>query len=383
MKLRAGMGKSGNANFDNYARWGTITPSSNLPRYNGQPQLAPSRLENPNLRWESTVNFDAGVEMAFAKGRISTEITYYNKVTSDVIMNVSIPVSTGFGSFYDNVGGITNEGVEFSLKTVNIRTKRTNWTTNFSIARNVNEITSIGVYTPDAISGGTNDTRVVLNQPVGTNFLVRFSHVDPATGAPVYFDLNGNQTTKWDPANRVAVGNVLPKAFGNLANTISYKNWELNANIYFNWGGSIFESSVKRQLSLMTDWNMDRRVLDRWQNPGDDALYPKMTLSTFNHGSTTPWINTDLWLQDGSYIRLRSINISYKLPAAWLKKSKFDAARIMLVGTNLLTWTRYTGIDPEIARDFENPTDRNMSGSITYLTTPQEKSVSVALNFSF
>jgi hypothetical protein len=168
-----------------------------------------------------------------------------------------------------------------------------------------------------------------------------------------------------------------------LANTISYKNWELNANIYFNWGGSIFESSVKRQLSLMTDWNMDRRVLDRWQNPGDDALYPKMTLSTFNHGSTTPWINTDLWLQDGSYIRLRSINISYKLPAAWLKKSKFDAARIMLVGTNLLTWTRYTGIDPEIARDFENPTDRNMSGSITYLTTPQEKSVSVALNFSF
>ena len=164
---------------------------------------------------------------------------------------------------------------------------------------------------------------------MGTNFLVRFSHVDPATGAPVYFDLNGNQTTKWDPANRVAVGNVLPKAFGNLANTISYKNWELNANIYFNWGGSIFESSVKRQLSLMTDWNMDRRVLDRWQNPGDEALYPKMTLSTFNHGSTTPWINTDLWLQDGSYIRLRSINVSYKLPTAWLKKSKFCVLIVM------------------------------------------------------
>jgi hypothetical protein len=90
-----------------------------------------------------------------------------------------------------------------------------------------------------------------------------------------------------------------------------------------------------------------------------------------------------LWLQDGSYIRLRSVNVSYKLPTAWLKKSKFDAARIMLVGTNLLTWTKYTGIDPEIARDFENPTDRNMSGSITYLTTPQEKSLSLALNLSF
>ena len=99
MKLRAGMGKSGNANFDNYARWGTITPSGNLPTYNGQPQLAPARLENPNLRWESTVNFDAGLEMTVLRGRISTELTYYSKVTSDVIMNVSIPVSTGFGSF--------------------------------------------------------------------------------------------------------------------------------------------------------------------------------------------------------------------------------------------------------------------------------------------
>ena len=383
MKLRAGMGKSGNANFDNYARWGTITPSGNLPNYNGQPQLAPARLENPNLRWESTVNFDAGVEMAFMKGRISTEITYYSKVTSDVIMNVSIPVSTGFGSFYDNVGGITNKGLEFSLKTVNIRQKNFNWTTNFSVAKNVNKITSIGVYSPDAIGGGTNDTRVVLNQPVGTNFLVRFSHIDKATGAPVYLDINGKETSKWDPANRVAVGNVLPKAFGNLANTITYKSWELNANIYFNYGGSIFESSVKRQLSLMTDWNMDTRVMDRWQNPGDDALYPKMTLNTFNHGSTTPWINTDLWLQDGSYVRLRSVNIGYRLPKKWLAKSKFDAAKVMIVGTNLLTWTRYTGIDPEIARDFENATDRNMSGSITYLTTPQEKSVSLAFNFSF
>jgi hypothetical protein len=197
-------------------------------------------------------------------------------------------------------------------------------------------------------------------------------------------DINGKETTKWDPANRVAVGNVLPKAFGNLGNTITYKSWELNANVYFNWGGNIYESSLKRQVSLMTDWNMDRRVIDRWNGPEDNnAIYPLMTLNTFNHGSTTPWINTDMWLQDGSYIRLRTISLSYKLPAKWLKQSKFDAARVMLVGTNLLTWTRYTGIDPEIARDFENATDRNMSGSITYLTTPQEKSVSLQFNLSF
>jgi len=175
----------------------------------------------------------------------------------------------------------------------------------------------------------------------------------------------------------------LPKAFGSFNNVINYKNLELSATVYFNIGGNIYESSVKRQLSLMTDWNMDRRVLDRWQQPGDNALYPKMTLNTFNHGSTTPWINTDLWLQDGSFARLRNVMLSYNMPKAWLSKTGFEGAKVTLVGINLLTWTNYTGLDPEIARDFENPTDRNMSGSITYLTPPQEKSVSLSLNLSF
>ena len=383
MKIRAGVGKSGNANFDNYARWGTVTPSSNLPFYNGQKQLAVARLENPNLRWESTVNYDAGIEMQLFKGRVSTEFVYYNKQTSDVIMNVSIPVSIGFGSFYDNVGKIENEGLEFTLKTINVRTKNFQWSTNFNIARNWNKITSIGVYSPDAISGGTNDTRVVVGEPVGTNFLVRYAGVNKETGAPQYYDINGNITAKWDPSDRVAVGNILPIAFGNISNNISYKGWELNANVYFNIGGNIYESSVKRQMSLITDWNMDRRVLDRWQKPGDESNIPKMTLTTFNHGSTTPWINTDLWLQDGTFARLRNISLSYSVPKAVLKTSKFESIKFTFVATNLLTWTNYTGIDPEIARDFENATDRNMSGSITYLTTPQEKSYSLAINLTF
>lgn len=383
LKVRAGIGRSGNANFDNYARWGTITPSGNLPLYNGQPMLAPARLENPNLRWESTTNFDAGIEAQLFRGRISTELTYYSKHTKDVIMNVSIPTHIGFGSFYDNVGTIENQGLEFSLKTVNVRTPEFKWSSNLNIARNWNAITSIGVYQPDAISGGTNDTRVVVGEPVGTNFLVRYAGVDKQTGAPMYYDIDGNVTSQWDPSNRVAVGNILPDAFGNFSNTFSYKNWEVSANIYYNIGGNIYESSWKRQMSLVTDWNMDRRVLDRWQKPGDESLIPKMTLNTFNHGSTTPWINTDLWLHDGTYVRLRNVSFSYRIPKKMLERWKFESAKITFVATNLLTWTNYTGVDPEIARDFENPTDRNMSGSITYLTPPQEKSFSLAINLSF
>ncbi len=383
LKVKVGIGKSGNASFDNYARWGTITPSGNLPQYNGQPMLAPARLENQNLRWESTRNFDATLEGSLFKSRISFELTYYDKSTRDVILDVTVPRTTGFFSMYDNVGGIINRGVEFVLKSRNIQRKNFQWNTDFNIARNYNEITSIGVYSEDAVSGGTNDTRVVVGYPVGTNFLVRFSHIDKATGLPVYLDKEGKETMKWDPANRLPVGDVLPEAIGALNNTFSYKNWDLAANIYYSIGGDIYESSAKRQLGVQTDWNSDARVFDRWQQPGDDARYPRRTLNTFTYGSTTPWINTTQWLEDGSYVRLRSLSIGYRLPASAARKYNLDGARIAFVATNLLTWTNYTGLDPEIARDFESPTDRNMSGSITYLTAPQEKSYSISLSVNF
>lgn len=387
LKLRAGIGRSGNANFNNYARWGTITPSANLnPPYNGQPRLEPARLENPNLRWETTRNIDVSIEWGILKNRVSGEFTFYHKYTKDVILELQVPRSLGFKEYYDNVGEIMNRGVEFNIRAIAIDNRKTNfnWTINFNIARNYNEIKSIGNYTEDAVSGGTNDTRVVVGKPVGTNFLVRFSHVDAATGKPVYLDKEGNQTMKWDPADRVAVGNVLPKAFGSLGNTFRWKEWDLNANIYFNIGGNIYESSAKRQLGVYSDWNSDARIFDRWQKPGDESeRIARLTLNNATYGSSTPWINTTQWLENASYARLRNLSLGYTFSNAILKKWKIEAARLGFVAVNILTFTKYTGLDPEIARDFESATDRNMSGSITYLTPPQEKSYSVTLNITF
>ena len=119
-----------------------------------------------------------------------------------------------------------------------------------------NEITSIGDYTEDAVGGGTNDTRVVVGQPVGTNFLVRFSHVDPVTGKPVYLDINGNETFTWDPKDRVSVGSVLPDAMGGITNSFSYKNFDFSFLFNFVLGGDVYNSSSKRQLGVVTNWNM-------------------------------------------------------------------------------------------------------------------------------
>ncbi len=380
LKLKTGYGLTGNAAIPpNQWRANNV---KNVNGYNGSPYYYPTIIENPNLRWESSYTFDAALEFGLFDDRIHGELGYYYKDTRDVFLQVQVPQASGFANLWDNVGGIYNTGVEFNVTTRNT-VGDFKWTTDFNIARNYNEITSIGGYSEDAVSGGTNDTRTIVGQPVGTNFLVRFSHVDKETGAPVYLDINGNETYTWDPVNRVTVGNVLPDAVGGITNSFSYKNWDLSVLFVFTIGGNIYDSSSKRQLSMVSDWNMTRHVYDRWTQPGDDARYPRLTLDPANHGSTTPWINTDLWLHDASYMRLRNVTLGYSIPTDKVRRWGLQSIRLSALATNILTFTKFPGVDPEIARDFENPTDRNMSPNITYLTPPQEKTFIFGLEVQF
>jgi TonB-dependent starch-binding outer membrane protein SusC len=382
-KLRMSYGKSGNANIPNYRYESNWSPTSAGTTYAGQPATYPNTLSNPNLRWETSWTFNTGLDVGLFKDRITLTAEYYNKRTTDVLMELTLPPSTGFSTYWDNVGAITNQGVEFNITSRNIVGKDFTWTTNFNIARNWNTITSIGPYSEDAVSGGTNDTRVVVGRSVGTNYLVRFKGVDPETGKPVYLDKNGNETFIWDPNDRVAVGDIQPDAVGGLGNQFRYKNWELSFLFNFVLGGDIYESSAKRQNGVITNWNMRTDLYDRWQKPGDVSAYPRLTLNTETYGASTPWINTTQWIQDGTFARLRNVTVAYNLPKTVCQKIKMNGIRFALTGTNLLTFTRYTGLDPEIARDFENATDRNMSPNITYLTAPQEKTYTFQVSVNF
>ncbi len=380
LKLKSSIGWIGNANLASnefLARYNFVADA-----YDGQDILFPLNAPNPDLKWESTQVIDLGLEYGLFEDRITGEIAYYRKTTRDVLLNVTLPRVSGFPSFYDNVGALLNEGVEFQIKTRNL-VGEFRWTTDFNIAYNYNEIVSLGGYSADAVGGGTNDTRTIVGEPVGTNFLVRFSHVDQATGRPVYLDIDGNPTFNWDPADRVAVGNVMPDAIGGITNTFSYRQWDLSVLLVFTIGSDIYDSSSKRQLGRMDDWNKTPHIYDRWRAPGDEATYPLLTLDEANHGSPTEWINTDLWLHDGSFARLRNLTLSYRLNRNQLKSLGLKGAQISFIGTNLLTFTRYPGLDPEIGRDFEDVTDRNMSPNITYLTPPQERTYSVRLNVNF
>lgn len=382
LKLRAGVGRVGNAAIPDYRQYGFYNVISES--YNNQPIRFLASPPNPNIRWETASIFDASVEMGFLEDRLTTKISYYRKNTVDVLLNVAVQPSTGFDDFWDNLGSILNEGVEFEVGANVIDRPGFTWRTDFNAAYNYNEITSIGRYSPDAVSGGTNDTRVVVGKPVGTNFLVRFSHVDPATGRPVYLDVNGNPTFEWNPDNRVPVGRVLPKAIGGWTNTWTFKRWEIGLVMVYSLGANIYDSSSKRQLGVVTDWNMRTEIFDRWRQPGDtDVRFPRLTRNTETYGSGTPWINTDMWLDRGDYMRLRRLSVAYNLPSFKIGTVQFDRAQVSLSAMNLLTITNFGGLDPEIARDFENVNDRNMSPNITYLTPPQERAYFLQINLNF
>lgn len=380
LKLKASFGINGNANIDDYAQWGYYERRSN--GYDNQDFIYPVRLSNPDLKWETSTTYDIALEYGLFNDRITGEMAYYYKDTRDMLMNVTVQNSTGFGEYYYNLGSAYNTGFEFALSSKNL-VGELRWTTDFNISYNYNELTSIGPFSPDAIGGGTNDTRAVVGMPIGTNYLVKYSHVDPTSGRPVYIDINGNQTFDWSPDDRVPVGSVLPDAIGGIKNTFEYKNWDFSFFFVYTIGGDIYDSSSKRQLGVVTDWNMRTDIFDRWRQPGDQAAYARLTRDTETYGSGTPWINTDQWLHDGSYLRLRNVTLGYSLPRSVLDKWKIDGLRVSFIATNLLTFTNYIGLDPEIARDFENVTDRNMSPNITYLTPPQEQTYSLNINLTF
>jgi TonB-linked SusC/RagA family outer membrane protein len=384
LKLRTSYGIVGNANIPSgsyYYRYNVGgTP------YNGGSTLYPENIGNPNLRWEELKNFDAGIEFALFKSRLTGELSYYNKVSTDILLNAGIQPSTGFAEAYRNVDGkILNEGVELALNARIIDSRDWKWNIGGNISKNYNEVKSLGGLSADAIGGGTNDTRIVVGSPIGTNYLVRFQGVDPADGLPIWLDQSGKMTKTFSLDHRVGVGSVIPDYIGGVNSNVNYKGFELSTLFTYVIGGNIYDGAGKRQAGVVSDWNIRRDNLDHWRAPGDNARYPRLTMNTNTYsGLSSEWqYNSTMFLYDASFLRMRELTLSYTLGGATLNRVKITGARFFVTGMNLLTFTKYPGGDPEIARDFENPQDRNLSPNVSYLTTPQQKSVVVGLNINF
>lgn len=372
LKLRASYGQLGNSEIGNF-------PSRFLFQgvsYNQRPGIQPTQPGNNDLTWETSTQLDVGLEFGLFKDRISGEVDYYNKDTEGLLFSVPLPGSAGATSINRNIGQLQNRGVEVLLNTENVNYKGFNWTTSFNIARNVNEILSLPNDNADIIfSQNINRT----GASVSSHYLPEYAGVDPENGDALYY-INGEEgdpketTNDIGEATRIVAGNPFPEWTAGLTNNLSFKGFNLNFTFMGEWGASIYNAGGRFQ-SANADW-FDNQTLDqmnRWQNPGDVTMVPQARLGWSNGTG-----HSTRWLEKADFIRLRNLTFSYDLPKSMMEAAGMSSTQVYMTGINLLTFTNYSGYDPESRAD-----SGNLTTGQAFYSAPAARTISFGLNINF
>src|SRR6218665_957087 len=385
LRVRASIGLSGNQNgIGPYAAQGLWSSGAS---YLDQPGIAPSQLANPDLTWETTRQVDVGVEFGILKNRLFVTVDYYDKYTDDLLLNVPVPYRTGFSSYLQNYGTVSNKGFEVAVRSVNIDNGNFKWTTEVNVSRNNNKIEKLA---SDISLGASGRNISILRQGYAVNSfqLYKQLYVDPQTGNAVYDDVNKDGLIT--AADRQIVGNALPRYTGGITNTLQYKGFDFSFLFYFQEGNKIMNMNDFFLVHGNTQSNIGflPRQLERWQNPGDITDIPRLTTSSLNPAANNSAANnyggnvanlSSRYLEDGSFIRLKTVTLSYTWPSSLIRKIGFSSVRTYLQATNFLTFTKYGGLDPEVSSQSAN---QNTAG-YDWATVPQPKTIQVGINLSF
>lgn len=332
-------GTSGNSEIPNYDHLELVGGGAN---YMGTAGIAPISEGNPDLGWEQLWATNLAFHLGFFN-RVNVDLELYNKRTSNMLMLVPQSYSNnGFGSRWDNVGVMINRGAELAVNADVIRTRDFTWNVNANVSYNKNEITELYNGLSEYEIAGTS-TKLVVGHSVGEFYTNRYAGVNPANGDALWYTKEGELTTKYNESDKVMVGkNYIAPWQGGFGTTLSWKGFSLNAQ--FSWvadrwmfnNDRFFEESN----GLYTVYNQSRRLLyDRWKKPGDVTDIPRYGI--------TPQMDSR-FLEDASFLRLKNLTLGYAVPQKWLEKTHFfDSARIYVQGQNLLTFTKFSGIDPE------------------------------------
>lgn len=375
LKVRASYGRTGNAEIGNFPQLGLFQGDAG---YNGAPGQRPSQLGNPDLSWETTDQFDAGIDFGLFKDRLTGEIDFYSKNTTGLLLNVNVPGSTGFATQFRNVGKLTNRGVEIVLNTDVVR-GAFRWRTSLNFAANKNEITDLQGQIIEA--GLNNMSRAVEGQPLGTYFTAEYAGVDPANGNALWYknatEGNRETTSTYSQAQRVVVGSPLPDWIGGVTNTFSYKGLELSVLFSAVIGNELNFYGVGRFSSANARFEDNQTVdqLNAWTPENPNTNIPEARLF-YNNGAQP----SSRFIQDGSFVRLRNATLSYNFPKSLTSKAKIQSLRVFVTGQNLLTWTNYIGWDPEVNAD---DIVTNIAQGYDFYTAPQPRTILAGFNIGF
>ncbi len=363
LKLRASYGLSGSQAISSYRTLATLESVSMFFNATEQPGVRNGRPASPDLKWETTKQFDLGLESAYFKGRLSVELDYYHKVTDDLLLDVEIPQQTGFSTKLQNLGSIQNQGLELLINSVNIDHKDFSWETTLSLAGNRSEVLDIGPSEYLNIAGPTNQGgtggRLYVGEPVPVFVGVEYLGVwksqeqidasgiqNQLLGGPHFKDTDGDGIIS--ESDFEILGSPEPEFYGGITNSFRYKNF--NLDVFFNgsYGNELFNSVTQQAFFFREGSNSYKTLLNYWDpetRPNSDVPVPGTSLSLANIK------NNSKEVEDGSYLRLKSVRLSYDIPQQilqnvnWLKNLS-----VYFSGTNLILWSQNRLFDPEVSR---------------------------------
>ncbi|MDJ0364423.1 TonB-dependent receptor [Hymenobacter sp. H14-R3] len=364
LKLRASYGVTGNqeiANYQSLSRYSVGAYAAGNTRLVG---LVSTNIPNPNLSWESTASSNVGLDLSLLKNRIGFTFDAYYKKTSDLLLQVSIPTTSGFNSVYLNAGSVENKGLEFALNTTNIDSKRFSWSTNLNLSLNRNKVLDLnGEYERYVgssssslfVGSGLGNTSVLrVGAPIGSFFGYQFDGLwqtadeikasgtkTPAVpGDPRYVDQNGDGAIT--ATDRVIIGKAQPSFIYGVTNNFKLGNFNLSVFIQGVQGDDVLNLNRYELESGVTTTNKLASVVNRWAGPGTSTTIPRA--GSVLRRSTG--IVSDV-VEDGSFVRLKTLTLGYTIPVpAYLSAIKL--ASVYLTAQNLVTLTKYTGYDPEV-----------------------------------
>jgi len=363
LKLRASYGETGNAEIENYQTLGLYSFSA---QYAGNSASIPSQLANDDLTWEKAKTTNFGLDVSLFN-RISLNVDLYQKTSAALLLNVQLPYTSGFTSIIRNVGSVRNRGLEINLNTQNF-TGEFKWETNFNISFNKNKVLRLDQDRDIVADDGFSPPKIIrIGEDMNSFYMRKWAGVDPANGDPLWEKIttneNGQQvistTNVLSDATPQIVGTYSPKFTGGMNNTFSYKAVTLSAFFNFVSGNSVYNGSRQSYDSDGAYETVNTMVLadgwSRWEKEGDVATHPK---SVFGGNKNSNRVSSR-YLEDGSYLRLRNVRLSYELPADFLKRIKVANARVFVSGDNLLTFTDFSGMDPEVNLDVDGGESSN------------------------
>ncbi|MEJ5052745.1 SusC/RagA family TonB-linked outer membrane protein [Sphingobacterium sp. MYb382] len=357
-KLRFSLGSTGNEAIGDYTSRGEFTLGTNYLEFSG---AAPTIMPNASLTWETTHQYNLGLELGFVQNRILFSADAYLKKTKDLLYNVPLPSTTGFDYVTRNIGTIENRGLEFSLQTRNLQGPFT-WNTNINVSLNRNKVTSLpqDVLTNGHIQNGAYHI-LKVGEPIGVFYGWRYmgvysrdeDNVNRVThgangpvfvgGDPIWKDLNGDNIINQD--DREIIGYAEPKYFGGISNDFSYKNFSLNVFFQYSVGGEIYNELKHQRNSIVRYNNLSTDALNRWRQQGDVTDFPRLVRDDPKQSDSRV---QSRWVEDASYIKLKNVNLRYSFHSDWVKRIGLRKVDAFVTASNLITWTKYTGFDPDV-----------------------------------